>query len=71
MNTTEVTRRVRAALECGDIPVEILNNNTIEARGHFITTVVLVEKSVRGEHGRVAVFIDGERRCGFGYEVED
>lgn len=71
MNTAEVTRLVRAELERGDIPAEVLSNNTIEARGHFITTVVLVEQSVRGgEHGRVQVFIDGQPRCGFGYEVE-
>lgn len=71
MNTAEVTRRVRAELERGDIPTEILSNNTIEARGHFITTVILAEQSVRGgEHGRVQVFIDGQPRCGFGFEAE-
>lgn len=62
--------RVRAELERGDIPVEVLSNNTIEARGHFITTVILIERSLRGEHGRVRVFVDGEACTGFGFEVE-
>jgi hypothetical protein len=68
----EITRRVRAELESGQIPFTTLNNNTVEARGRFVTTVIGIEPTFNGdEHVRVRVFVDGHPRCAFGFDPEE
>lgn len=53
----EVARRVRAELARGDIPHTTIHNNTTEARGHFVTTVIGMEScAFGGERGRVSIF---------------
>lgn len=55
LNTAEVTARIRARLERENV-AEVISNATVEADGHFITTVVWRQNPI-------TLPIRGEEKC--------